>query len=206
MASKWSLSGDYFETCNCDFLCPCITSNMAAKPTHGDCKFALAFQVDKGSFDGVALNGLKFVVLAMTPGPMVEGNWTVGLIVDESANEKQRQAILGIASGQAGGPMANVGPLLGKFAGMEARPINFQHKGKEWSVSVKGMVEQSIEPVPSAIKPDEPLYIDNTLHPANARLALAKSTGTKFDAFGIQWDNPRGGNNGHFAPFSWTGG
>lgn len=206
MAAKWSVSGNYFETCNCDFLCPCISSNLAAKPTHGDCKVALAFQVDKGSFDGVALDGLKFIVVAMTPGAMGEGNWTVGLIVDEKADDQQRQAILGIASGQAGGPMAALGPLIGNFAGMEARAIDFARKGNAWSVSVPGMVEQSVEPVPSPVKPDQPIVLDNTLHPANPRIALATSTGTKFNAFGIQWDNAGGGNNGHIAPFSWSGG
>jgi hypothetical protein len=194
MASKWSVSGNYFETCNCDYLCPCISSNLAAKPTHGDCKVALAFQVDKGNFDGVSLDGLG------------NGQWTVGLILDERANAKQREALTGIATGQAGGPMSALGPLISKVAGVEARPIAFKHEGKKWSVSVKGMVEQSVEPMPSPSKPDEALYLDNTLHPANPRIALAKSTGTKFDAFGIKWDHPGGGNNGHIAPFRWTGG
>jgi hypothetical protein len=206
MAAKWSVSGNYFETCNCDVLCPCISSNLTAKPTKGDCKFAAAFQIEKGSFDGVPLNGLSFVVLAMTPGPMMEGKMTVGVVVDEKANEKQREAILGIASGQAGGPMANLGPLVGTFAGMEARPIVIKREGKSWSVTVKGMIEQSVEPIMSQVKPDEPLYIDNTMHPANSRLALGKSKGTMFNAFGIKWDHPSGGNNGHIAPFSWTGG
>lgn len=206
MAANWSVSGQYFETCNCDFLCPCISSNLAADPTHGDCKVALAFRVEKGSFDGQALDGLKFIVVAMTPGAMGAGNWTVGLIVDEQASEAQRQAILGIASGQAGGPMAALGPLIGTFAGMEARPITFTQNGNQWSVSVPGMVEQSVEPVLSPVVPDQPIVLDHTLHPANARLALAKSKGTMFNAFGIQWDQPGGGNNGHFAPFSWSGG
>lgn len=206
MATSWSVSGNYFETCNCDFLCPCISSNLAAKPTHDDCRVALAFQVDKGSFDGVALDGLKFIVVALTPGAMGAGNWTVGLIVDETANEQQRQAILGIASGQAGGPMAALGPLIGNFAGMEARPITFKQNGNEWSVSVPGMVEQSVEPVLSPVKPDQPIVLDNTMHPANPRIGLARSKGTHFNAFGIQWDHPAGGNNGHIAPFNWTGG
>jgi hypothetical protein len=47
--------------------------------------------------------------------------------------------------------------------------------------------------------------IDNTLHPANPRLALAKSTGSHVHAFGLDWDDTSGRNNGHFAPFSWRG-
>lgn len=203
MAAKWSVSGNYFETCNCDYLCPCLSTNFAAKPTQGDCRVAFAFQVNKGSFDGVSLDGVNFVVVAIAPGPMIEGNWTVGLIVDDKTDEKQQQAVLGIASGQAGGPMANLAPLIGKFAGMEAKPITFKQNGKSWSVSVPGMVEQSAEPVLSGVKPDEPMYLDNTMHPVNPRMGLAKSTNTHFDAFGVKYDS-KGGNNGHVATFSWS--
>ena len=45
----WSVAGQYFETCSCDFLCPCILTQMAAKPTKGSCTFAMAFNIEKGS-------------------------------------------------------------------------------------------------------------------------------------------------------------
>lgn len=205
-ASKWSVSGQYMETCNCDFLCPCISSNLAARPTQGDCKVALAFHVERGAFDGTSLDGLNFIVVAMTPGAMGAGNWTVGLILDERANEKQREALTGIASGQAGGPMAGLGPLIGTFAGVEAKPIRFEKSGMKVSVSAGALVEQSVAGVESPVKPGEPIYLDNTLHPVNARIGLAKSTGSHFDVFGIAYDQKSGGNNGHFAPFSWQGG
>lgn len=206
MANSWSLSGEYFETCNCDYLCPCVSTNLAAPPTKGDCKVALAFHVEQGHYDGVKLDGLNFIVVAMTPGPMIEGNWTVGLIVDEKADEPQREALAGIASGQAGGPMAALGPLIANFAGMEAHPIRFEKNGHKRSISVPGLLEQAVEGVDSPASGGEPMYIDNTMHPANPRLALAKSTGSMFNVFGIQLDDKSGTNNGHFAPFSWQGG
>ena len=69
------------ETCNCDFICPSIGSNLTARPTEGDCKVALAMRIDKGEKNAVRLDGVKVIVLADAPGPMIDGNWKVGLIV-----------------------------------------------------------------------------------------------------------------------------
>jgi hypothetical protein len=198
----WQVSGQYFETCSCDFLCPCITSGLTALPTNGVCTAALGFQIGRGHHGGVSLDGLRFVVVLRTPGEMVKGNWSVGVIADERASPEQQQALVGIASGQAGGPMAALGPLVGTFLGVESGAITFTQSGNRWSMSVPGKLDQAVEPVPGA-RPDEPLYIDNTVHPANTRLALAKATGSHVHAFGLDWDDTSGQNNGHFAPFSW---
>src|SRR5262249_56847140 len=64
----WQVAGDYFETCSCAYLCPCITSNMAAAPSKGECFVALAFHVDQGRYGGTALDGLNFPGVAPTPG------------------------------------------------------------------------------------------------------------------------------------------
>ena len=202
--TSWQVSGQYFETCNCDFLCPCLPTTFAGKPTHGECKVAMAFSIDKGRYGGVTLDGLKFVVLADTPGPtMGDGNWAVGLITDARATPEQQQALLQIGSGQGGGPMAALGRLVGKMLGVEARPIQFEQHAMGCSVSIPGMLDQAVEGVASAVKPGEPLFLENTAHPANARLALAKATRSHLHAFGVNWDDTSGNNNGHFAPFNW---
>src|SRR5262245_2242223 len=110
--AQWKINGQYMETCNCSFLCPCITSNLAARPTEGDCKAAIAMQIEHGEKDGIKLDGLSFIVLMRSPGPMIEGKIKVGLIIDEKANQTQTEAITAIASGAAGGPMANLAPLV----------------------------------------------------------------------------------------------
>ena len=102
----WQVSGQYFETCSCDFVCPCILGQMAVEPTHGSCTFAMAFKVDHGGYGAVPLDGLGFIVLGRTPEAMGKGNWSVGVIADERASAAQRDAITAIASGAAGGPMA----------------------------------------------------------------------------------------------------
>ena len=203
--STWQITGQYMETCNCAFLCPCITSNLTARPTEGDCKAAVALRIDKGAKDGVKLDGLSFVVMMHSPGPMGDGNITVGLIVDDVATDQQVEAISAIATGSAGGPMAALAPLVGRIAGVERRPIRFDADGLNRSMQAGELVEQACEGIASAADPDQAICVDNTVHPANSRLSLAKATRSKFNVFGIDWDDASGTRNGHFAPFAWAG-
>lgn len=201
----WHIEGQYMETCNCSFVCPCIGSNLAATPTEGDCKAAITMRIDKGQKDAVKLDGLSFIVLLHSPKAMAEGNITVALIIDERASNEQMEAIGAIASGSAGGPMAALAPLVSRMAGIEKRPIRFEQSGMKYAVTAGELIDQSLEGVPGPARPGEPIYLDNTCHPVNAKLALAKALHSKFHAFGIDWDDSSGTRNGHFAPFSWNG-
>lgn len=201
----WRIEGQYMETCNCSFLCPCLPSNLTAKPTEGDCKAAVAMRIDKGEKDGVKLDGLSFIVLLHSPSAMAEGNMTAGLIVDARASEQQTAAIKSIALGEAGGPMAALAPLVGKVAGLEKRPIVFESSGLKHSVKAGELIDQACEGLPGAARTGEPIYIDNTCHPVNAKLGLAKATRSRMHAFGVDWDDSSGTRNGHFAPFAWAG-
>jgi len=199
---QWQVSGEYFEACSCDSVCPCPTSGLAARPTQGACDAGLVFNVERGRYGSTQLDGLSFAVLLHTPGPMIQGNWTVGLVVDERASKDQRDALTAIASGQGGGPMAALAPLIANFGGVEAKPIRIESSGMRRSVSIAGMLDIAVEGIPGA-KDSEPIYLDNVGHPAASRLALAKATRSHMHAFGINWDDTSGRNNGHFAPFAW---
>src|SRR4026207_2109291 len=117
---SWKVSGQYYETCSCDSVCPCVLHQMAVEPSKGTCTFAMAFEIDKGSFGSASLDGLGFVVLGRTPEAMGKGNWSVGLVIDDGASTEQRDAITAIASGTAGGPMAGLSGLIGQFLGVES--------------------------------------------------------------------------------------
>jgi len=199
---QWQISGEYFEACSCDSVCPCPTSGLAARPTKGSCDAGLVFHVQRGQHGSTRLDGLSFAVLLHTPGAMIQGNWTVGLVLDERASKEQREALTTIASGQGGGPMAALGPLIGTFAGAAAKPIKIESSGMRRSVSITGMLDLAVEGIPGANQ-GEPIYLDNVGHPAASRLALAKASRSHMHAFGIDWDETSGRNNGHFAPFAW---
>jgi hypothetical protein len=201
----WHIEGQYMETCNCPFLCPCIASNLTARPVEGDCKAALALTIDSGEKDGVRLDGLAFIILLHAPQAMAEGDMTVGLIIDARADAGQAEAIGAIASGAAGGPMAALAPLVSRFAGVEKRPITFARDAMKISVKAGELVDQSCEGVPGPARPGEPISLDNTGHPVSSRLALAKARHSRFHAFGIDWEDASGTRNGHFAPFAWAG-
>jgi hypothetical protein len=203
--TPWNVSGQYYETCSCDFVCPCILGQLAVLPTKGTCTFAMAYQVERGHFGSLTLDGLGFIVLGLTPAEMGKGNWSVGVIVDERASAEQRDAIAAIASGAAGGPMAALGGLVGKMLGVAAAPIRFDRQGVTWSVNAANLVNMSAQGA-MGINPQatEPLHLDHTGHPASDRVTLAHASKSHVHALGLAWDDLTGRNNGQYAPFSWT--
>ena len=101
--------------------------------------------------------------------------------------------------------MAALAPLVGRMAGVEKRPIRFERNGMKYSVTAGDLIDQAVEGVAGPARPGEPIYLDNTGHPVNAKLALAKAVRSKFRAFSIAWNDSSGTRNGHFAPFAWAG-
>ena len=202
--ASWEVGGQYYETCSCDYVCPCILGQMAVEPTKGSCTFAMAFQIEHGKHAALTLDGLGFIVIGWTPEAMGKGNWSVGLVIDERATAEQRDAITAIASGAAGGPMAALSGLIGKFLGVDTAPIRFDRSGMKWSVKASTLVDMAAEGA-MGINPNisEPLYLDNAGHPASSRLALAHAAKSHVKTLGVTWDDASGKNNGQFAPFSW---
>lgn len=149
-AADWRLEGDYMEACNCDFLCPCITTGLQAVPTEGHCAVALAFHITRGHHGDTRLDGLNFILAADTPGPMADGDWTVGLILDARADEAQRAALSDILTGKAGGPMERLSVLIGTFAGIEQRPITFEADGLKRRIKVPDLIDIAIVGMPGA--------------------------------------------------------
>src|SRR5205814_2418730 len=123
----------------------CVPGQLAVRPTKGDCQFAMAFQVERGSYGAVSLDGLGFVVLGLTPEEMGKGNWSVGLVIDERASAEQRDAITAIASGAAGGPMAPLSGLIGKFLGAEQAPVRIDRSGLTFTVKAGSLVDMAAE-------------------------------------------------------------
>lgn len=201
---SWHVKGQYYETCSCDFVCPCILGQMAVRPSKGSCTFAMAMHIEGGSYGTVSLDGLGFIILGLTPEAMGKGNWSVGVIADERASAEQRDAITAIASGAAGGPMSAVTGLVGTFLGVASAPIRFDRNGLKWSVKASSLVDMAAEGA-KGINPNstEPLYLDNTGHPASDRLAVAHASKSHVHALGLAWDDASGTNNGHYAPFAW---
>ena len=204
-ASTWQLSGEYMESCNCDYLCPCIYTNPQAEVTYDHCTAALVFRIDRGHSGSVTLDGLCFALLIRSGKVMADGNWIFAGVVDDRADDAQRAALAAIVGGDAGGTPGMIrNTLVSDFRGVAFKPIMFSMEGFKRSVSIPDVLAFEIEGVSSRNRSGEPFYIDNTAHPANRRLALARAKELHLHGFGLDLDMTGKGNNGHFAPFAWA--
>src|SRR5258708_7187978 len=203
--AKWQLSGDYFENCNCDVVCPCLVSTaapLASRPTQGFCDVALLFHIEKGSYDATSLDGLNVALVAHAPGPMGEGNWTVAAYIDERANEQQTAALGAIFTGAEGGPMAAFAPLIANNLGVKKVPINYAVNDKNRSAQIPDVLNMQVAPLPT-MHPSGEIWAAIGHPVAPDKLALAVGTsGSTFSDHGMRWDNS--GKNGHYAPISWS--
>lgn len=92
----WYVEGVSYGNCNCEYSCPCQFEGL---PTSGSCRGIGVLRIDKGHFGEVGLDGLKAAVMYTWPGPVFEGNGTMQVVIDESADDAQRQALLTILHG-----------------------------------------------------------------------------------------------------------
>ena len=97
----WELKGTVIVACNCDYGCPC---NFNALPTKGKCEGTWTWHVERGTFGDISLDDLNFTVCVNWPGAIHEGNGEALILVDERADEAQRNAIETLVGGDAGGP------------------------------------------------------------------------------------------------------
>jgi hypothetical protein len=199
---SWNLSGDFYENCSCDAICPCTWSNLAHKATRDYCRFALAFQIDAGDVDGVDLSGRAFVLIGDTPAQMDLGNWRLGVFVDEGASEEQVGKLGEVLSGGRGGPPAALAPLLGEFLGIEQAPIAIESDGNRHHVTVGNAVDYSGERV--TVEGGEAVTLTNIVaHPAGPTLGLAPVAQSAVSAFGIEYEGTD--LSGFSNPFRWSG-
>jgi hypothetical protein len=114
------------------------------------CDVAFIFRIESGSFDGTALDGLNVALAVHAPGPMADGNWSVAAYIDQRANEKQTEALGAIFTGAAGGPMAQLAPLIGKNLGVKKTPITYRIDGKKRSAEIPNILHMAVDPLPTA--------------------------------------------------------
>ena len=170
----WQLTGEYLENCNCDVLCPCITSNLQGPADHDRCVVPLALHIATGRYDDVSLDGLGVVMVVDSPQVMGDGGWRVALYVDERADDAQRQALGRILSGAQGGPPAMLAGLIGEQLGVKFVPITFESTDDTKRVTVPGIMDFQVT---GLRPPDGPVMrIVNVFHPMGADLAVARGT------------------------------
>ena len=199
----WQLEGTYFENCSCGMVCPCTISGLTMPADQERCRVVLVFHIDSGQIEGVDVSSLNVAVLADTPQVMADGNWRVGMFMDEAASQEQADKLGAVFSGQLGGPMELLAPLIGEMLGMEVAPIEYADGGLKHRVKIGDLVEIEVEDFVPPQTPDaEPTRITGVFHPVNSTLTVAKANTSRVNAFGLEFSNV--GKNGHSAPFTWA--
>jgi hypothetical protein len=197
MAESWQITGEYIADCNCRVSpCPCTTAG--GDPTEGECRSGTVFSIKQGKYGNVDLAGLGIAMIAKWPGNVLAGNWSVGLVIDEKANDKQAEALQAILSGKAGGTFADFGPLIKNFLGVQRSKISYQLSGEEATAKVDGS-ELRYTPLKSPAGKRTEVH-----HGALAfrdKIYPGKAAGGRINFFGINADM----NYGEWSDFEFKG-
>ena len=197
----WNLKGSYVETCSCELMCPCNLS-FDHGATYDFCRVTLVFDIREGEVEGTDIGGRRVAVIADTPKVMTEGHWRLGLFIDDEATDEQAGKLAQVFSGQLGGPMAGLAPLVGEVLGVERAQIEVHDEGLRHSVRVGDVIDFEVEDiVPFGVETGEPVRFAGMFHPVASDLTMAEAKRSKINAFGIEYEGKTGLST---SEFSWA--
>jgi hypothetical protein len=151
-AVKWNFEADFIQACNCDYGCPC---EFSAPPTPGFCEGMVAWHINKGHYGDVKLDGLGLAFAVHWPKAIHQGNGTAAALVDERANPQQRDALLQIASGKAGGmPFEIIVTTFSKMLDPQFAPFKFDINGRNSGVQIGSLMNIAVEPIKNPVTGD----------------------------------------------------
>jgi len=198
---SWSLKGSYVETCSCELMCPCNLS-FDHGATYDFCRVTLAFNIRQGAIEGTDIAGRRVVMIADTPKVMTDGNWRLGVFIDDQCTDDQFDKLVKVFSGQLGGPMAGLVPLVGQMLGVERAVIEVQDDGLLHRVRVGDVIDFEVQDiVPFGIQTGEPVRFNGMFHPVGSNLTMAEAKWSRINAFGIQYEGKTGLST---SEFSWA--
>jgi hypothetical protein len=160
------------------------------------------FNIKEGVVEGTDIGGLTVAMIADTPKVMTEGNWRLGVFIDHRATDEQFERLVQVFSGQLGGPMAALAPLVGEMLGVERAVIEIVDDGLRHSVRVGDAIDFEIEDiVPFGIDTGEPVRFSGMFHPVGSNLTMAEAKRSRISAFGIEYEGKTGLST---SEFSWA--
>ncbi len=204
----WTLRGDWFDVCSCDIACPC---EFAQPPTNNHCEGVLAYHVRNGVYGAARLDGLNVLAVASFSGNVWAGEASIslGLFIDERADEAQRDALRLIFSGQAGGFMAGFARSVGEVRGIEYVQIDFEVADdlSFWKAEIPGSVTAFAEALGGPTTPKGKRV--QLLNPPGSEVGpgqiatWGKTVENRVDAYGYTWD--WASKSSKHIPFDWSG-
>jgi hypothetical protein len=139
----WSVSGSYYEACNCEAICPCRRhgARKGGRSTYSTCDFALSWSILDGRAGSVDLAGLSVVMAGSFCIDEPGVPWRVVLYVDERGGPEQQQALADIFLGRAGGTtLRNFALAIGEVYAVRQAQIELQHVPDQESILVERYV------------------------------------------------------------------
>lgn len=198
--AELQMKGTVLISCNCEYGCPC---NFNALPSHGHCEGQWTWHVDEGTIDGVSVNGLNFTLCVDWPRAIHEGEGVGLLLVDERADDNQREAVRRLVTGEVGGPWGILAWTWPTLEGPVPVPYELELAGMQSRMNAGDKVVLEIEPIrnpvtgaeitPGAVLPQGLIFKQGDFG----------SSKTFRVSDGIAWDH-----SGHYAavaPFEYSG-
>lgn len=198
MTNGWSLSGTYFESCNCDAACPCV---FLSEPTEDECTVLVGWHIDQGHAEEVGLDGLNVALAVHSPGHMAQVPWTVALYLDERADGKQSDVLTRIFTGQAGGHPERLAGHIGTVLGITSVAIDFTADGRRRSLRIGEVGSVAIE----GIEGQQGMPVTVTGHPLAIApgypVEVGRSTQLRYHDHGLDWELSE--KNAFSSPFAY---
>jgi hypothetical protein len=162
----------------------------------------LAFNIRSGDIEGTDISGRKVVLIADTPKVMTEGNWRLGVYIDDQASDEQFDKLVQVFGGQLGGPMGALAPLVAEVVGVERAAIEVSDDGLSHRVRVGDTIDFEIQDiVPFGVETGQPIRFNGMFHPVGSDLTMAEAKRTRINAFGISYEGKTGLSK---SEFSWA--
>ena len=147
-AVPWHINGTVLIACNCDYGCPC---NFNALPTTGDCEGGWTWYIEDGHYGDTPLTGLAVSMVADWPKAIHEGNGEAIVLVDERADDAQREALLGLLSGNVGGPWAILSTTLSKIHDPQFVSFDLVLNGEHSTLRAGEALELTMRPIRNSV-------------------------------------------------------
>jgi hypothetical protein len=151
--TSYRVRGAYFESCNCDAICPCrmIGGVPGGRSTYGVCNGVLSWRIDEGRVGDVDVAGLATVLVVSYDDDEPGSPWSVLLHIDDRADEPQHGALAQVFLGGLGGPHVSRLPWIRKsrhLVGVRTSRIELVPDGKGWMLRVGSAVSaRATQPV-----------------------------------------------------------
>ena len=202
MIEKWNIKGELILNCSCTLFCPCVISLGFHPPTEGKCQGWLGINIEHGHYGDVELSGFKVGMLLDIPGNMSRGDWRVGLYLDETAGERETEALTRIMSGKARGTTGLLSILVSEILAVKKVPIEFRKEGKRRIFSIPRLIEGAIEPVPGK-DPEQEQMIVNAQYWMGPNIVVSRALKGRVRDFGRNWDFD--GRSAELCAIDWSG-